>query len=104
MSKTKKVYLIKSIENSNYKIGTSIHPLKRLAENQTGNENELILVNTYESEFATKIETTLHNLYASDRKKGEWFNLSLLEEQNFVKNCMKFEKNFVLLKNNAIYL
>lgn len=95
----KKVYLIKA-ESSNYKIGTSKHPSKRVKQLQTGNEETLELINSFESKYASLIETTLHRQFSHLKKCGEWFDLSLEDEINFIENCKKLEKNFSLLDND----
>jgi len=93
----KSVYLIRN-NNSQYKIGISKSPTKRTQQNQTGNPDELKIINTYESENASKIESALHNIYAHKRTSGEWFNLSLVEEVNFLTNCKRIDESINLLK------
>jgi hypothetical protein len=95
----KKVYLIKA-ESSIYKIGTSKHPEKRIRQLQTGNQEKLELINTFESKYATLLESTLHQKYAHLKENGEWYGLSLEDEVKFIENCEKTEANFVVLKEN----
>ena len=95
----KKVYLIKS-EGSNYKIGTSKHPEKRLRQLQTGNQEKLELVNTFQTNYAALVETTLHNRFSHLRQNGEWFTLSLAEEVGFIEFCEKLETNFMVLSED----
>jgi hypothetical protein len=95
----KKVYLIKS-EGSTYKIGTSKNPEKRRKQLQTGNQEELELISTFESKFPTLLEKTLHNKYQHLKTNGEWFGLSLEEEVKFIENCKKLEANFQYLKES----
>lgn len=97
----KHIYLIQSLENSYYKIGTSIHPQKRLREIQTGNPSPVKLIDTYPSEFANKIERTLHRRYAHVKKEGEWFDLSISIEISFKDECQQVEKNLILLKKSG---
>ena len=97
----KYVYLIQSLENSYYKIGVSKHPQKRLKENQTGNPSPTKLIDTYQSEFANKIERTLQRRYAHAKKEGEWFDLSISIEINFKKECKQIEENLLLLKKSG---
>jgi predicted GIY-YIG superfamily endonuclease len=97
----KYVYLIQSLENSYYKIGVSKHPKKRIKELQTGNSSELKLVESYEFEHAHMIEKTFHNKLIYLKKEGEWFNLSLINELNFIDECKKIENNIILLKENG---
>lgn len=96
----KYIYLIHSLEDSNYKIGVSIRPKKRLKQLQTGNSSELKLVETYKSEFADQIERTLHRRYTHLKKEGEWFNLGISNEVTFVSECEKIEKNLIYLRNS----
>ena len=87
------------MEDSYYKIGTSKHPHKRIAELQTGNPSSLKLVETYQSEFANQIETILHRRYSHLQKEGEWFEMSIENEILFKKECQIIEENLMFLKN-----
>ena len=93
----KLVYLIRN-NNSQYKIGISKSPSKRIEQHQTGNPDELKIIETYESENAAKIETALHNMYIHKRANREWFNLSIVEEVNFVTNCKRIDESINFLK------
>jgi hypothetical protein len=95
----KKVYLIKT-EGSNYKIGTSKHPEKRLEQLQTGNGEQLTLIHSFESKYATLIESTFHRKYSHLNENGEWFALSLEDEVNFIENCEKIDTNFMVLNED----
>ena len=97
----KYVYLIQSLENSYYKIGISKHPTKRIEELQTGNASELRLIDTYQSEYANKIEKTLQRRYSHLRREGEWFDLGISQEVNFKKECQLIEETLVLLKKSG---
>jgi len=99
------VYLIRNEESGNYKLGVSKHPEKRLKALQTGNDEELTLIERFPSKFPTKVETALHNKYAPNRKRGEWFNLYLENELTFISECVKIEKNIeYLFKNGNIFI
>lgn len=95
----KQIYLIQSQEDGYYKIGISKHPQKRIKQLQTGNSSELKLISTYETEYANKIEKTLHRRYSYLKKEGEWFELSLIEDISFLDDCKKIEEGFISLKN-----
>jgi len=95
------VYLIKNSEDDTYKIGVSKNPRKRLKQHQTGNSSELILIDTYQTENAYKIEKILHRRYSFLRKEGEWFSLSLIEQFNFVNDCKKTEEGILILRENG---
>lgn len=91
------VYLIRA-NDGKYKIGTAKYPEKRLRQLQTGNSDELLLIETYQSHNARKIETILHNHYSYGKERGEWFNLSVEDECKFRNFCEKIEKSLYLLK------
>ena len=94
----KYVYLIQSLEDSTYKIGVSKHPKKRIKELQTGNASELKLVETYQSEYANKIEKILQRRYLHLHKEGEWFDMSISNEVRFLEECKNIEKTIIVLK------
>jgi hypothetical protein len=101
----KYIYLIQSLENSYYKIGVSKHPKKRIKQLQTGNSSELKLVETYPSEFAHQIEKTLQRRYSYLQKEGEWFDMDISHEVNFVQECRKIEETLTFLKkNNSVFI
>ncbi len=95
------IYLSQSLENSYYKIGVSIHPQKRLKENQTGNPSKTKLLYTYPSEYAYQIEKSLQRRYSHSKKEGEWFDLSIEIEVNFIRECEKIEENIRILKESG---
>lgn len=95
------VYLIQSLEDGYYKIGISKNPPKRLKQLQTGNSSELKLVDSFPSEYANKIEKTLHNFLNYSRKEGEWFDIPLTEALGFKERCKKIEENIATLKNSG---
>lgn len=92
---------MKNTEDETYKIGVSKHPKKRLKQNQTGSSGKLVLIETFQSENAFKIETTLHNTYKSSRKEGEWFSIPMTEEFEFINRCKKIESNIRFLRENG---
>lgn len=94
----KSVYLIKCLESGFYKIGTSKNPNKRIEQLQTGNYSPLLLIFSYESNLSTKIEKILHRKYSYLKKEGEWFDLELINEQQFINDCKKIENNLLNLK------
>lgn len=96
-----KIYLIRSLEESVYKVGVSKHPERRLNALQTGNASKLKLITSYESEFAYKIEKALQRRYSYLNKEGEWFDMSLNNEFSFIEECRKLEENFNYLKEKG---
>lgn len=95
------VYLIQSLENSHYKIGISKNPQRRIKELQTANSSQLKLVESYQSEYAEKIEGILHRRYSHLHKEGEWFDMSISNEVSFIDECRKIEKTIVDLKESG---
>ena len=94
----KSVYLIRSKETGDYKIGISKNPKKRLKQLQTGNSSELELLEIFETEYAHKVEKALHNLFSHAKKEGEWFELSLNERFDFRYRCNTLEENFEIIE------
>jgi hypothetical protein len=91
------VYLIRG-NDGRYKIGIAKHPKKRISQLQTGNSDKLKLIAEYESENASKIEVGLHNRFSYTQQMGEWFDLSITEEVNFVKSCQKIDEAIKTLR------
>jgi hypothetical protein len=85
-----KVYLLKIINNDKplYKIGYTTKSMNnRLKNIQTGCPHKIDIVETYKSEYGKIIEKTLHNIFSHKKTHGEWFNLDLSDEVNFVGLC-----------------
>lgn len=103
-----KVYLLIEYgneEKDRYKIGITKNSIeKRISALQTGNPNEIRLVEYYESVNYKKIERILHRLYSSDHEKGEWFVLSAEDVKSFLNEAKKADETIsFLLKNNSFY-
>lgn len=99
------VYLIKNTEDSYYKIGVSNNPNKRIKELNTGNSSILELVTVYETDIPYKIEKILHKRYSYLRKHNEWFDFSIIEETDFIKNCKNIENGIkILLESGNIFI
>jgi len=101
--KIKYVYLIQSQEDGYYKIGVSKHPNKRIEQLQTGNSSKLKVIEQYKSYsyLAHYIERTLQRRFSHMRKEGEWFEMSINEEVNFLQDCQKIEETIINLKKNG---
>jgi predicted GIY-YIG superfamily endonuclease len=93
----KSVYLIRG-NDGKYKIGIAKNPKKRIKQLQTGNSDELTLIETYPSENASKIESALHRQFSHVKLNGEWFDLSIKEESQFIKNCENIDKTIITLR------
>lgn len=80
-----------------YKIGiTDGDPRKRIKQLQTGCSNEIVLINTFESKFYRKIESSLHREYSQYSTSGgkEWFELPSDEVLQFIQKCTKYHTIF----------
>ena len=95
-----KIYLISSEINNDtlYKIGITKRDVsERIKELKTGNAAELSIVNIFESKWAFKIETNLHESYQNKNVRREWFRLNKEDVDNFTKRCQLIHDNFELL-------
>lgn len=105
----KYVYLIQIEGTDIYKIGyTKSHPTKRIESLQTGNPFKLILADFCECTRATKVESAMHNMYASKKVNedeykllGEWFSLDFETRSNFKKTCETLDNNFKIIEENS---
>jgi predicted GIY-YIG superfamily endonuclease len=96
------VYLIRLSENSYYKIGTTKNINKRIKELQTGNAEEIFLVDHYRSDRAFKIEGALHNFFKHKKKINEWFDFGIEDEIKFKELCKNIDDNLKYLDKNKI--
>ena len=102
------VYLIEAVRDYDtvYKIGyTKSNNTKknRIKNLQTGNDGKLNYLYEYHTEYGTKLETAIHNLYRHKKIKNEWFELDIIDVENFISLCEKIEKNFDSLKENPFF-
>lgn len=94
------VYLIQNEETLRVKIGFSSNVKKRRYFLQTASAENLKILATFESKYATKIETILHRTHHDKRLNGEWFEYISPEE--FLKDCQKIHNNLKMLDDNKI--
>jgi len=96
------VYLLAEFtNNSRFKIGITKNDVnKRIRELSTGNSNEIILINKYESENYRKIEGMLHRKFFMNRAKGEWFDLTHEQVISFTDEAKKADELISFLKEN----
>jgi hypothetical protein len=89
-----------------HKIGyTRRSPEKRIKEFKTGNASDIYLVDSFKSEWGTKIESQLHKIYKSKKIGGEWFDLDDIEIESFRYNCNRIHNNLTLIsKENTYFL
>lgn len=99
------VYLLRTFSDADvYKIGITSKPInKRIKELQTGNFNEIFLISCYESINYKEIERLFHKKYYSERKSGEWFNLSIDEVNSFISNAEKFNDVLTYMQENNYF-
>ena len=98
------VYLLKSNNGdcNLYKSGiTKYKAEKRIKSLQTGNGNDITVVETFESKYYNKIETALHRRHVSKKVRGEWFELTKDDVKNFLSECQQMHDNFELLTNSG---
>lgn len=96
------VYLLKLSESGYYKIGISSNSRNRILQLSTGNPEDINLINIYKTKYYKQIETYLHNIYIHKKIKGEWFNLDIKDELDFIDNCVFCENNLIYIENNKI--
>jgi hypothetical protein len=97
------VYLLCDLgENNLYKIGVTKGKIeKRIKQLQTGNGNEISLINFYETKYPFAIERLLHIKFNSKQLKSEWFELENDDVFKFKEICANIENNIESLENNA---
>jgi hypothetical protein len=101
-----KVYLIScgNEDNKKYKIGYTRKPVtERVKQLKTGNHEELIVEQVFDSKWGTKIEAVLHRNYRYQKISGEWFELSEDQVGKFLVECQNLEKFFDDLFKNSTF-
>mgnify|MGYP003636927210 FL=1 len=96
------VYLLR-VDNGDeflYKIGITKYTAEKRIKGglQTGNGNEITVINTFETKYNNKIENSLHRMFGTNRKKGEWFNLDIETVKGFIDKCQTLHDNFIYLE------
>lgn len=96
------VYLIGDAGQDNtFKIGITRGDVnKRIKQLQTGNGEEIYLVNYYETDYPFFIERLLHKKFYPKQKKNEWFNLDINDIVDFKQHCKNIEETAEALKEN----
>tara|TARA_R110000751_G_scaffold6296_3_gene27032 strand:+ start:1065 stop:1379 length:315 start_codon:yes stop_codon:yes gene_type:complete len=100
------VYLLAEFtNNSRFKIGITKNDVnKRIRELSTGNSNEIILINKYESVNYRKIEGWLHQKFHMTRGRGEWFDLTHEQVISFTESAKEADEIItLLLRENPFY-
>lgn len=96
------VYLIESEIAGEfiYKIGITTDLEKRKKQLSTGN-TDINIINYFQSKWASKLESSLHNYYKYLKVSGEWFRLEKDHVENFKSTCETIEKNFDILNESG---
>jgi len=100
------VYLMgEFVDNGRFKIGITKNSVeKRIKELQTGNSNEIFLVNKYETDNYRKVEGMLHRKFGTSRAIGEWFDLTHEQVVSFTEEAEKADQLVsLLLRDNHFY-
>jgi hypothetical protein len=89
-----KVYLIQNGEGK-CKIGyTSKTVVGRIKNGvQTGSSSKVVPLYEYESSYAMRIETVMHNMFSCYNTSGEWFDLPTDVILGFRELAAKIERN-----------
>lgn len=89
-----------------HKIGFTKRKIEtRLKEFKTGNAADLYLVDSFISEWGTKIESSLHRIFRDKKIRGEWFNLNESDIKAFKGYCQTIHDNFkYVTEHNTYYL
>lgn len=96
------VYLLGDAGQDNtFKIGMTRGNIeKRIKQLQTGNGEEIYLVNYYETDYPFFLERSLHLKFYPKQKRNEWFNLECNDITNFKEHCQDIEETIEALKDN----
>lgn len=96
------VYLLgDSGQDNTFKIGITRGSIeKRIKQLQTGNGEEIYLVDFYETDYPFFLERSLHLKFYPKQKRNEWFNLDVGDVVKFKEHCRLFEDNAFSLKDN----
>lgn len=100
------VYLLGEFcDAGRFKIGITKNSVeKRIKELQTGNSNEIFLVNKYETENYRKVEGMLHRTFGTTRAIGEWFDLTHEQVISFTKEAEAADEIITFMKKeNEFY-
>lgn len=96
------VYLIGDAGQDNvFKIGVTRKSVeKRIKQLQTGNGEDIYLINFYETDYPFFVERLLHTKLYPKQKRNEWFILDVNDVVNFTSYCKDIEKQAIALQDN----
>jgi len=95
------VYLMK--DKDYYKVGHTKRLDVRKEQLQTGNPNEIIIINSYLCKNYKKAEYILHQKYKEYRVINEWFDLPIEIINNFKEDAILADKVAESLKLNPYF-
>lgn len=102
---TKNIYLISALfkDEKIYKIGYTKRDVnERVSELKTGNPSEFVVEKLYiAKQYGSSIEKNLHNYFKNVRIKGEWFDLTESDIDNFITLCERYYKGFDAIQKNT---
>ena len=96
------VYLLGDAGQDNaFKIGMTRNGVdKRIKQLQTGNGEEIYLVDYYETDYPFFLERSLHLKFYPKQKRNEWFKLECDDIVKFKQHCQEIELTVEELKDN----
>jgi hypothetical protein len=103
------VYLLLEVDKNGserHKIGITKNDIgKRIKQLQTGNSNQISLLNSYNTSNYKLLEKILHKKFSSKKTEtnNEWFTLDNDEVNNFIKICGKIDEDLNFLKENNYF-
>lgn len=96
------VYLL--TDGNFFKIGVTRGSIdKRIKKLQTGNPDDIVIVQYHQTEYPFKMEKLLHTRHNHQRVNNEWFDLSLEDIKNFKAECKDIDEMFQALKENPFF-
>jgi len=101
------IYLFRNKDENQYKIGITKKPVQeRIAQLQTGNPNEIMFVESFETSHGYKMENALHNHFRMKRTSDshEWFELSDEDVKMFYSTCERLESNLSFIREHNTYV
>ena len=97
------VYLLGN-GNESFKIGVTRGSIeKRIKKLQTGNSDEIYMLDYFETDNPFLMEKMLHTKYAGKKIMNEWFNLNSEDIAEFKDICEELQKNIDALKDNYFF-
>jgi hypothetical protein len=86
------IYIIKANPDSTYKIGRTTNVQARISTIQTGNHNDIKIVETFEFSKCSMLENIIHRKYKPYKLRGEWFNFT----DDILEQLIKFIKDMIV--------